>query len=107
MLDAQDIDRAGHQQIGTTEQVVYQASAPTSITALTICNRLGGQNINVQINFRISGGADVRRWGPREIPPGETIELCKGTREMLISGDEVVVVSDFTDSADCWISVLL
>jgi hypothetical protein len=102
---AQDFENSVARATGTTPVLVYTANSDDAVIGIRLTNVSGGA-INVDCYGSISGNLHYFvKTAP--IPTGGSLELIDGGAKInMLTGQNIVVVSDTAASLDTWVSYI-
>lgn len=93
--------------VGTADSVVYTVPAGTKaiLIGCNVANKTGGI-LPINLVLRKTGG-DIYISNKKRIGNGESDELMKGNKMVLMAGDAIVATSGLDDSFDVIASILI
>ena len=106
---AQDFEKAVGLNVGTGASTILTSDSDDAIIGIRLANILGS---TIQVDVYIThddGGGDDNYYLVKgiNIPPNSSVELVDaGSKIVMQSGDDLVVVSDTASSCDVWVSYI-
>lgn len=106
---AQDFEKAVGLNVGTSPATILTSNSDDAIIGIRLANILGS---TIQVDVYIThddGGGDDNYYLVKgiNIPPNSSVELVDaGSKIVMQSGDDLVVVSDTASSCDVWVSYI-
>jgi hypothetical protein len=106
---AQDFEKAVGLNVGTSPATILTSDSDDAIIGIRLAN-ISGSTIQVDAYITHNdGGGDDNYYLVKgiNIPPNSSVELVDaGSKIVMQSGDDLVIVSDTASSCDVWVSYI-
>jgi hypothetical protein len=106
---AQDFEKAVGLNVGTSPATILTSDSDDAVIGVRLSNiHTSAINVSVYITHNDGGGDDnYYLIKDASIPPASALEVIQGGSKVVMqSGDDLVVVSDTASSCDVWCSYI-